>query len=101
MDVLTEQELAIPGSKARGVIPGMLVSFALAMALGVVSGTLMGLYRRCEQTLDLWVMVGLTIPSLCYIIVSFLWLGLSTIARRCWLSPGQPFLLSPSTSGRA
>jgi ABC-type cobalamin transport system ATPase subunit len=104
MDLLTEQELAIPGSKAKGVIaealilrvaslavllvvwqflslmlsaryvPGplltfsavaeniasgailrhftvtmlrMLVSFALAMALGVVTGTLMGLYRRC------------------------------------------------------
>ena len=134
MDVLTEQELAIPSSKAKGVIPEvlilrvaslalllvvwqflslmltaryvpgplltfaavaeniasgailrhftvtmvrMLVSFALAMALGVVIGTLMGLYRRCEQTLDLWVMVGLTIPSLCYIIVSFLWLGLN------------------------
>jgi NitT/TauT family transport system permease protein len=37
----------------------------------------MGLYRRGEQTLDLWVMVGLTIPSLCYIIVSFMWLGLN------------------------
>lgn len=134
MELLTEQELAIPSSKAKGVIPEalilrvaslavllvvwqflslmltaryvpgplltfsalaenvasgailrhftvtmlrMLVSFALAMALGVVIGTLMGLYRRCEQTLDLWVMVGLTIPSLCYIIVSFLWLGLN------------------------
>lgn len=134
MDVLTEQELAIPAAKAKGLIPEalplrvasiavllvvwqflslmlsaryvpgplltfsaladnvasgailqhftvtmlrMAVSFALAMALGVVIGTLMGLYRRCEQALDLWVMVGLTIPSLCYIIVSFLWLGLN------------------------
>lgn len=55
----------------------MLASFALAMAAGVVIGTLMGLYRRGEQTLDLWIMVGLTIPSLCYIIVSFMWLGLN------------------------
>ena len=55
----------------------MLASFALAMVAGVVIGTLMGLYRRSEQVLDLWVMVGLTIPSLCYIIVSFLWLGLN------------------------
>lgn len=55
----------------------MLASFTLAMVAGVVIGTLMGLYRRGEQALDLWVMVGLTIPSLCYIIVSFMWLGLN------------------------
>jgi NitT/TauT family transport system permease protein len=55
----------------------MLASFALAMVAGVVIGTLMGLYRRSEQALDLWVMVGLTIPSLCYIIISFMWLGLN------------------------
>ena len=55
----------------------MLLSFALAMGAGVVIGTLMGLYRRGEQSLDLWVMVGLTIPGLCYIIVSFMWLGLN------------------------
>jgi NitT/TauT family transport system permease protein len=55
----------------------MLASFAVAMAVGIVVGTVMGLYRRGEQTLDLWVMVGLTVPSLCYIIVSFMWLGLN------------------------
>ncbi len=55
----------------------MVLSFALAMGAGVMIGTLMGLYRRGEQSLDLWVMVGLTIPSLCYIIVSFMWLGLN------------------------
>lgn len=55
----------------------MLASFTLAMVAGVVIGTIMGLYRRGEQALDLWVMVGLTIPSLCYIIVSFMWLGLN------------------------
>ncbi|OGA17124.1 MAG: hypothetical protein A3G25_08010 [Betaproteobacteria bacterium RIFCSPLOWO2_12_FULL_63_13] len=55
----------------------MLGSFAIAMAVGTVLGTLMGLYRRGEQMLDMWVMVGLTIPSLCYIIVSFMWLGLN------------------------
>lgn len=55
----------------------MLGSFAIAMTIGTVLGTLMGLYRRGEQMLDMWVMVGLTIPSLCYIIVSFMWLGLN------------------------
>jgi len=51
--------------------------FAVALAVGVVLGTIMGLYRRGEQFLELGVMVALTIPSLCYIIVSFLWLGLN------------------------
>lgn len=55
----------------------MLVSFALAMAIGLGIGTLMGLYRKCERALDLVVMVGLTIPGLCYIIVCFMWLGLN------------------------
>ena len=55
----------------------MLVSFTIAMAAGIAIGTVMGLYRRGEQALDLWVMVMLTIPGLCYIIVSFMWLGLN------------------------
>ena len=55
----------------------MLVSFALAMLVGMAIGTVMGLYRRAERALDLWVMVGLTIPGLCYIIVAFMWLGLN------------------------
>ncbi|MCC6475024.1 MAG: ABC transporter permease [Burkholderiales bacterium] len=55
----------------------MLASFAAAMLVGMVIGTAMGLYRRAEQSLDMWVMVGLTIPGLCYIIVSFMWLGLN------------------------
>jgi NitT/TauT family transport system permease protein len=58
----------------------MLSSFALAMGIGVVLGIVMGLFRRGEQMLDLLVMVGLTIPSLCYVIISFLWLGLNDSA---------------------
>ena len=55
----------------------MLVSFTIAMLIGLAIGTVMGLYRRAEQALDLLVMVGLTIPGLCYIIVAFMWLGLN------------------------
>jgi NitT/TauT family transport system permease protein len=51
--------------------------FALAMTLGITIGTLMGLYWKAEATLDLWVMVALTVPGLCYIIVSFMWFGLN------------------------
>lgn len=51
--------------------------FLAALMVGVVIGTVMGLYRRGERALDLVVMVALTVPSLCYIIVAFLWLGLT------------------------
>lgn len=52
-------------------------SFVLAMAIGVVVGTVMGLSKRSEQLLDLPIMVMLTIPSLCYIIVAFMWFGIN------------------------
>lgn len=55
----------------------MVFSFALAMVVGVTVGIFMGLSRRSERLLDLWVMVALTIPGLCYVIISFLWLGLN------------------------
>lgn len=55
----------------------MLSSFALSMILGVIIGIVMGISRRGERILDLWVMVGLTVPSLCYVIICFLWLGLN------------------------
>ena len=54
--------------------------FVLAMTLGITIGTLMGLYWKAEATLDLWVMVALTVPGLCYIIVSFMWFGLNEFA---------------------
>lgn len=49
----------------------------LALLLGVPIGILMGLNRRAEAVLDVWVMIGLTVPSLCYAIVAFMWFGLN------------------------
>jgi NitT/TauT family transport system permease protein len=54
--------------------------FALAMLIGVPVGVMMGLYRRAEGILDVWVMVALTIPSLCYTIICFIWFGLNEVA---------------------
>ena len=54
--------------------------FVLAMLIGIPVGVVMGLYRRAERVLDIWVMVGLTIPSLCYTIVCFIWFGLNEVA---------------------
>jgi NitT/TauT family transport system permease protein len=55
----------------------MILSFVLAMFLGTAVGVVMGLYHKAERMFDLWVMVGLGIPSLCYVIISFMWLGLN------------------------
>lgn len=54
--------------------------FVLAMLIGIPVGVVMGLYPRAERMLDLWVMVGLTIPSLCYTIICFIWFGLNEVA---------------------
>jgi NitT/TauT family transport system permease protein len=54
--------------------------FLLAMLIGIPVGVVMGLYRRAERVLDLWVMVGLTIPSLCYTIICFILVGLNEAA---------------------
>jgi NitT/TauT family transport system permease protein len=54
--------------------------FGLAMLIGIPAGVIMGLSRRAERVLDVWVMVGLTIPSLCYTIICFIWFGLNELA---------------------
>ncbi|GAA5120429.1 ABC transporter permease [Alloalcanivorax gelatiniphagus] len=53
---------------------------ALAMAIGIPVGVLMGVNRFAEKTLDIWVMVALTVPSLCYAIFAFIWIGLNETA---------------------
>lgn len=78
--ISTLGDLASSGAVIDNLIPTLLRvvgGFAFALTVGVIVGTLMGIYRRGEQLLELVVMVALTIPSLCYIIVSFLWLGLT------------------------
>jgi NitT/TauT family transport system permease protein len=73
-------DLFSQGLVGKNLVPTLLRvlgGFAVALVVGVTIGTLMGLYKRGEQLLELGVMVALTIPSLCYIIVSFLWLGLT------------------------
>ncbi|MCH2558348.1 MAG: ABC transporter permease [Alcanivorax sp.] len=53
---------------------------ALAMAIGIPVGVIMGVNRFAEKTLDIWVMVALTVPSLCYAIFAFIWIGLNETA---------------------
>jgi len=58
----------------------VLGGLVLAMAVGIPVGVLMGVNRLAEKTLDVWVMVALTVPSLCYAIFAFIWIGLNETA---------------------
>src|SRR5258708_15850089 len=55
----------------------VVAGLVLALILGVPVGIVMGLNRRAEAVLDVWVMIGLTVPSLCYAIMAFIWFGLN------------------------
>lgn len=55
----------------------VVAGFIIAMFLGVIIGTCMGLSPAGERMLRLPVIIGMTIPSLCYIIVVFIWIGLN------------------------
>jgi NitT/TauT family transport system permease protein len=55
-------------------------SFVLAMAVGAAIGILMGESRRVDRLLDLWLVLGLNIPALVIIFLSYLWLGLGEVA---------------------
>jgi NitT/TauT family transport system permease protein len=78
------------------VVGGLL----LALVLGVPVGIVMGLNRRVEAVLDVWVMIGLTVPSLCYAIMAFMWFGLNEGAAIIAIG-SPPLPRSQSTSGRA
>lgn len=51
--------------------------FLLALCAGLVFGTAMGLSKKIEDFIDTWVMVALTIPSLCFLIVIYILMGLN------------------------
>jgi NitT/TauT family transport system permease protein len=58
----------------------VLWSFVVSMGLGIAVGMAMGFSPRAERVLNVWVMVALTVPGLCYAIVAFLWIGLNDVA---------------------
>ncbi|RXZ78555.1 ABC transporter permease [Paenibacillaceae bacterium] len=52
-------------------------AFMLTMILGITFGCILGLSRKAAEFFNLWMVVGMTVPALVYIVVIFLWLGLS------------------------
>ena len=53
---------------------------ALAMLIGTAVGVTMGLFRKAEKVLDTWVVIAMSVPSLCYTLVCFMMIGLNETA---------------------
>ena len=58
----------------------ILEGFVISMLLGTALGLLMGLKRWVELFFDSWIMVLLTVPSVCWAFLSVLWFGISDAA---------------------
>lgn len=52
----------------------------LAMAVAAPTGICMGLSARAEKALDIWVMITLAVPSLCYALICYIIFGLNEFA---------------------
>ncbi len=58
----------------------VIVSFTLAMLVGVAIGILMGSHKAWDNVLDVLLILGLNIPALVTIILCYIWLGLGETA---------------------
>ena len=58
----------------------ILESFAISMVLGTLLGLLMGLRHDIELFFDSWIMVLLTVPTVCWAFLTVLWFGISDLA---------------------
>lgn len=55
----------------------MTAAFALAMGLAIVFGIALGTVGWFGRMFDFWVTIAASIPSLLYIVVAYLWIGLN------------------------
>jgi NitT/TauT family transport system permease protein len=65
---------------AASTVARVFVGFALALIVGSAIGIAMGMRRTIEQFLDLYVLIGLTIPGLAWSVLAVMWFGISEAA---------------------
>ena len=58
----------------------VLISFSLAMVIGIFFGILMGNNKKINNIFDAWNIIFLNIPALVLIILSYVWFGLTELA---------------------
>lgn len=56
------------------------IGFTLSMVFGAAIGVAMGLWRSSEHFLDVYILIGLTIPGLAWALLSVMWFGVSETA---------------------
>ncbi len=56
------------------------VAFGLAMIAGSVLGFLAGRFARFDAMIDSWVTIGLNLPVLVVIVLTYIWIGLNDVA---------------------
>jgi NitT/TauT family transport system permease protein len=64
----------------RATILRVAVGFSIAFVVSVAAGILMGSRRLAEGLLESWVLVGLTIPGLCWAVLAVMWFGITEMA---------------------
>lgn len=73
----------------------MMAAFGLAMTLAIVFGLALGTIRWFGRMFDFWVTIAASIPSLLYIVVAYLWLGLNdtgaVVAAALVVAPSATF----------
>jgi NitT/TauT family transport system permease protein len=82
---LLDRMIEIYSDPASYVIVGQTLlrifeGFAISMLVGTALGLSMGLKHDVELFFDSWIMVLLTVPSVCWAFLSVLWFGISEIA---------------------
>lgn len=83
--VLLERMAEVYGNPGSYAIFGQTLArifegFVISMLLGTALGLVMGLKRSVEAFFDSWIMVLLTVPSICWAFLSVLWFGISETA---------------------
>lgn len=58
----------------------VVVAFGLAMIAGSVLGFLAGRFARFDAVIDSWVTIGLNLPVLVVIVLTYIWIGLNDVA---------------------
>jgi NitT/TauT family transport system permease protein len=64
----------------RATIARVAVGFLAAFVVSLAAGILMGSRRLAEKVLEAYVLVGLTIPGLCWAVLAVMWFGITEMA---------------------
>jgi NitT/TauT family transport system permease protein len=64
----------------RATIQRVVLGFGIAFVVSVGAGVLMGARRLVESVLEPYVLVGLTIPGLCWAVLAVMWFGITEAA---------------------